>query len=331
MERVTGLIGRDQELQGLNTSIATEANILIIAPSGFGKATLLSYARELAIDYRYFHLNFLDTTFARALKEMVKEYHDKDGTNFFLSSEIIETELPRLTQNEFRRTGELDWTRLSRYFSRLALEQLIQALFYSLHWKQEYAIQAGKQARKPIIFVENLKRVTDGNVAAFKLLFQKCQIIAVLDKKYWHLEHLQILTQHFQSIIDLKPLSIDHCFQIAEKYIKYETLNFDSEKAHVLFLNHIARDCGGSPKAIQSLLKRAALQPKITKDKIRQLEWDGVQYFSMYPLFMVSLVILAAFRTLGRTIGDTTWVVIGAISGILLVIAFFLRPVLDKK
>ncbi|EDN68382.1 membrane protein [Beggiatoa sp. PS] len=51
----------------------------------------------------------------------------------------------------------------------------------------------------------------------------------------------------------------------------------------------------------------------------------------MYPLFMITLAILTVLRTLGRSMGDTTWLVIGAVSGVALMIAFFLRPVLDKE
>lgn len=52
---------------------------------------------------------------------------------------------------------------------------------------------------------------------------------------------------------------------------------------------------------------------------------------SMYPLWMIGLAMLTIFRTLGHSMGDMTWLVVGAASAALLTISFFLRPVLDRE
>ena len=248
---------------------------------------------------------------------------------------VVESDLSQLAQKTFKETGHLPWPRLAHFFGRAGADKVIDLLIYSFHWKKEHELQEEKDTksvRKPIIFVQNLKRVTDASVPVFTNLFHHCQIIAILDSQYQHLKHLKTLRQNFQSVIELRPLPTDACRQITESWLEQNPdVNFESDKARSLFIEHIARDSAGQPGAIEQLLSQAETECEITKDKVREFEWEGVEYMSLYPIFMILLAILTAFRTLGRSMGDTTWLIVGAIAGVLLIILFFLRSTLDKE
>jgi hypothetical protein len=332
-ELILSQIYLHSELQQLNNALISGANILIVAPNGFGKSALWKYTQELANDYKYFNLTFLDTTFAKGIKSLAQEYHEQDPEHFYLPPSVLKNDLSQLAQDTFQKTGQLPWSRLAHFFGRAGVDKVIDLLLYSFHWKKEYELQKdSKNSRKPIIFVRNLKRITDANVPVFINLFHHCQVIAVLDTQYQHLNHIKKLRQNFQSVLELRPLPTDACRQITESWLEHTPdISFESDKARRLFIEHIARDSAGQPGAIEQLLSQAKTEPEITRDKVREFEWEGVEYMSMYPIFMIMLAILTVLRTLGRSMGDTTWLVIGAISGVMLIIAFFLRPILDKE
>lgn len=330
MIEITGLIGRDNELQRLNSEFVSLSNILIIAPDGYGKTSLYTYLQELVEDYGLFNLEMPDETFAPGIKSITKNYCQKYPTDFLISPNDFQ-KLPAVTKKRFHENGYYEWNTLHRYFREVGVTGIIDRLIYSFHWMLENQIMEDLESRKPVIFVKNLRRVTDGSTPNFERLFQQCQIIAILDKQYAHLKHMQRLKNRFQYVLELEPIAIDSCRNIVTKWLEYSNLSFESDKARELFVEHVARDSAGQPGGIQKLLEQAEKEPEITKDKVREFEWEGVQYMSMYPLFMITLAIMTVFRTLGRSMGDTTWLVIGAISGVALLIAFFLRPVLDKE
>ena len=326
-----GLVGRDNELQQINNALINGSNVVIIAPKNFGKSTLFDYCCALARDYNYFALQFPDNTFKESLKILVKEYHATHSKRFYLPKKVEENELSEAARKEKRSTGKISWQHLHYYFGRLETGLLIKWLFYSFYWMHEEDLKAGITPRKPIIFVQNLKRITDANVPRFNTLFHHCQIIATLDSQYQHLKHLNLLITNFQTIIELKPLASDFCHQIVEKWLDSNLISFESDKAHDLFIKHVARDCAGQPGIIQKMLKQAKLEPEVTREKVRDFERRDVQYMSMYPIGMIFLAIMTILRTLGRSMGDTTWLVIGAVCGILFMISFFLRSTLDKE
>jgi len=331
MIETTGLIGRDNELQRLNSELVTNSNVLIIAPNGYGKRALYTYLKELADDYGLFNLEMPDDTFVRATKAIVQNYCTKYPHDFLIHPDDSK-KLPVLTQKRFNENGYYEWGTLSRFFGHdMGISGIIQRLIYSFYWMGNAQIQNNLEPRKPIIFVKNLRRITDGNTPNFSRFFQQCQVIAILDKQYAHLKHMKRLQNSFQYVLELEPLASDACRLIVKKWLEHSDMSFESEKTEQLFIEHIARDSAGQPTGIKKLLEQAQKEPEITKDKVREFEWEGVQYMSMYPLFMITLAILTVLRTLGRSMGDTTWLVIGAVSGVALMIAFFLRPVLDKE
>lgn len=329
MIEVTGLIGRDNELQCLNQEMLLGSNIIIIAPLGWGKNVLYEYLQELANEYGYFNIEGPDDTFSKVIKALVQNYCQKYPMEFYLSPSDFKR-MPKFTQKKFQQLGYFEWGTLSRFFGHdMGIGGTIERIQYSLYWMLQKSEQYNN--RKPIIFLKSLRRVTDGNSSLFIKFFYQCQIITVLDKQYVHLKHMQRLLNNFQYVLELEPLTIDSCCQIVQKWLLSLPLSFESIKAKTLFIEHVARDSCGQPAIILRLLKQAQKEPEITKDKIREFEWAKVEYMSMYPLLMIILALLTVFRTLGRSIGDTTWLIVGAVSGVVLIILFFLRSVLDKE
>jgi hypothetical protein len=327
----TGLIGRDRELEQLNNALVNGSNILLLAPEGMGKTALFEMTKNLANDYHYFNMTMSDTTFSKAVKVAIQEYHQARPEQFYIHPQAID-ELSQLAQRALKNTGRLEWSNLAHFFGRVDIERAIDLLLYSFHWMSKHQIEAGEETRKPIIFVRNLKRITDANVPAFSKLFTYCQIIAILDWQFANLRHMKTLQQHFQSVVELRSLATDACRQITEAWLtKNPDIPFESDKARSLFIEHIVRDSTGKPAVIEQLLNQALTEPEITKDKIREFEYKNVEYTSMYPFLMVAVAIASAFKVIGRSMDNATMVIIGALSAVLLIIMFFLRTEIDKE
>ncbi len=327
VEEVNGIYGRDKEILELSDSLNKGANILLKAPMGYGKKELYQYLIGLADDYDWFYLELEDMLYASGAKGLIREYHSKYYDQFYLHPNTL-NQLSDTARKKINRTGKVTWPDLSRHITRDNLEYINKILFYSLHWRNK---NQEIITHKPILFVKNIKRITEGNMAMFSVLFQQFQVIAILDRRYAHLPHLTILANNFQTVYELNPIPFDACKSIVIEWLKYNPIEFKDDDVRESYIKHIARDCGGSPGVITKLLEKALLESKeISKDSVRRYESDNVQYISMYPVGMIIVAIGSAMRMLGRELDDPVLIITGIISGVLLLVMFLLRSTIDK-
>ncbi|MDM8565088.1 hypothetical protein QUF74_05490 [Candidatus Halobeggiatoa sp. HSG11] len=321
-----GIQGRDKELLDLHGSLTKGANILLLAPLGYGKTELYEYVKELCIDYDWFYLELSDTAFVSGMKSLIKNYHADYYKQFYLSQSTL-NQLSDKAKDRIKRAGKITWSDLSHHVGRTDLESITKILFYSLHWMNKNQ----EQGHKPILFVKNLKRITDGYMSAFSVLFQQFQVIAILDSRHAHLNHLSILAGNFQNTYELKSLPFDACKAIVIDWLKYNPIEFSNNNVREAFVKHIARDCGGNAGAIAKLLEESLLSDdEVTKQSVQRLEWDGTKYMSLYPLLMVGFIILGAGRALGTTFENPVMRIIGIISMVAAAILYLIRGTLDK-
>ena len=321
-----GIQGRDKELVELHDSLTKGANILLSAPIGYGKTELYNYVMGLADDYDWFYLELNDVAFVSGMKALIKNYHSNYNNQFYLHPNTL-NQLSDKAKVRIKRNGKLTWSDLSHHVGRSDLETVTKTLFYSLHWRNKNQ----EPSHKPILFVKNLKRITDGNMAMFSVLFQQFQVVAILDRRHAHLPHLTILAGNFQNVYELNPLPFDACKVIVIEWLKYNPIEFQSDSVRDSFIKHIARDSGGNAGAIAKLLEESLLSDdEITKSSVQRLEWDGTQYMSLYNLMIVMCFIMAAGRMLGREFDNTVMIISGIAFGTIGLILYFLKSTLDK-
>lgn len=323
---IVSIQGRDREVRELNDSLIKGANILLLAPLGYGKTELYHYVMGLADDYEWFYLELKDILFSSAVKTLVRDYHAKYYSQFYLHPNTL-NKLSDKAKKQIAKTGKLTWSNLSQEIGKTNLDILCKIISYSLHWKN----QKQPSNHKPILFIKNLKKITEGNMSILSVLLQQFQIVAILDRRHAHLPHLEILTGNFQHIYELSPIPFDACKSIVIEWLKFNPIKFESDDVRNNFVKHIARDSGGNAGVITKLLEEALFNDsEITKRSVQRLEWDGTKYMSMYPVLMILLVIGSAMRMTGKQLDDPVLIFTGIISGVLLLILFLLRTIVDK-
>lgn len=322
-----GIQGRDREVRELNDSLIKGANILIVAPLGYGKTELYHYVMGLADDYEWFYLELKDILFSSAVKKLIRDYHNNYYNQFHLHPNTYDN-LSNKAKTQIARTGKSTWSNLSQEIGKTDLDTLCKIISYSLHWKNK------KQPsnHKPILFIKNLKKITEANMSILSLLLQQFQIVAILDRKHAHLPHITILTNNFQSIYELNPIPFDASKLIIIEWLKFNQVEFEGDNVRENFIKQISRDSGGNVGVIAKLLEKSLFESKkINKSAIRRYESDNVQYISMYPVAMIMVAIGSAMRMLGRELDDQVLIITGIICGVVLLIMFLMKSTVDKN
>jgi hypothetical protein len=176
--------------------------------------------------------------------------------------------------------------------------------------------------RKFIFFIENLKCVPQ--LALFyERLFQCSQIMACLEPADQYRAHIQPLTYNFMEKIELRPLPLEACREIADKWLEVHPIRFNSENARKAFVQHVARDSGGILSAIEGMLENAKTLDEVTTTKVRELSHDAaVQYFDMTYILFALLVGFMAMRYVSRGIGEAELMMLSGV-GSAVMIGFF--------
>jgi energy-coupling factor transporter ATP-binding protein EcfA2 len=310
---ITGLIGRDAELIQLNNCLEGGKHTLILAPDGYGKTTLLNYTKLLAEDVHYSHLWITaGGTAKNTITDIARAGHLAFG---LMIPKSLYLELPKQTRARFQKTGRIDWKDLNRPLAqRLTLAELGDVIINSL--------RAAPLDRKFIFFIENLKCVPQ--LATFyERLFQCSQIMACLDPADQYRAHIQPLTYHFMEKIELRPLPIEACRELTEEWLKMNPIRFSGDSAQKAFVQHVARDSGGIPAAIEGMLENVKTLDEVTTNKVRELSHDAaVQYFDMTYILFGLLVGFMALRYVSRGIGEAELMMLSGV-GSALMIGFF--------
>ena len=318
-----GLKGRDNELITVANSLSANKHTLIISSTGYGKSTLLDYARLLAIDLRYPHATIGSGTAREALKDFARQCHEAFGLT--ITKKFFD-ELPPQTKARFEREGKLEWVDLNRPLGRLTIQGLKDILVFSF----EHAPSNG--AKKFIIFIESLK-CPPTQATTYQEFFRYAQIISTVDVADQYRAHLQPLVQNFQVVVELKPLAIEYCREIADAWLQYHPeVTFENKKVRDTYIRHIAHDSNGVPIAIEHMLESAKNEEIITRSSVKQFEHEaGVKYVSMLPLLVIISAIFMALKYIGRGLNDAELVVFGSMGSVVFFLLLFFGRKLEAK
>ena len=317
------LKGRDNELITVANSLSANKHTLIIGQAGYGKSTLLNYVRLLAEDLHYPHATIGAGTTREALKDFARQCHESFGLTITKS---FFDELPPQTKTRFEREGQLEWVDLNRPLGRLTVQGLKDILILSF----EHVPLTG--TKKFVIFVENLK-CPPTQATIYQEFFHYAQVISTIDAADQYRAHLQPLVQNFQVVVELKPLAIEYCREIADAWLRYHPeVTFESEKVRETYIRHIAHDSNGVPIAIEHMLESAKNEEIITRSSVKQFEHEaGVKYVSMLPFLVIVSAIFMAMKYIGRGLNDAELVVFGSMGSVVFFLLLFFGRKLEAK
>jgi len=328
MVKINTLLGRENELEEIEQYFKAGASLVIVAPPNSGKMEILQNCKQLALDSNSFHLIFEDTTFALAIKTLFRQYHEKYGECLFLPEDLY----TKQAMHERKTKGTVSWDKLKYKLFSLGIAQSVKTLIFSFDWREKRLIEKGQKGNKPIIFVDNLRKVTDGNTAIFLKLMKHCQVIAVLNSSHLNVKHLDLILSNFSYKIKLDSLALHVCRQIVKKGLERKNITFENSRIRRMFINQVSKNSEGLPGLIDKSLINASLIGHIDRENICSLVDNiNVKYFSMFPILQIVLAFGAAFKMIGLALGDITLRIEGVVFGVLLFLTFLFKSKLEKE
>lgn len=309
METITGLVGRDREVDELLKALRSGRNVLIVGAAGAGKSALLNEVRrQVATDTRYPPtVSVAGGSAASSLIEIGRQLH-----------QIVGLSMPRdalgpRQLNRHARQGFLFWEDIARPFARLTAA------------KKAEAITAAASKTKVLLLFDTLE-VPPVQAAIYKdLLDTSALAIACMDSANRR-ERIKRLLWQFPLTVELQRLPLLECERIIHLWLEQEPIAFSSERVRKTFIRHAARESGGNPSALRAMLEDAALHVEITPAIARTATHEaGVRYLDMTPALILAIVGFMALRYIGRGLGEMELLILsGVASALLMGIRFFM-------
>lgn len=195
MEQVTGFVGRAREAEQALEAIRRGKSILVKGRAGIGKSAFLRHVQQrLETDAPVFW--FAHGSVKPALDELARQVHDVLG--IALPAAALG---PRLTAR-LQREGGLPWSSLARTVGRMPSSQVAEAIVEAL------------RKRRCVVFLESLE-VPPTQAELFAELLEVAQVVGAMDDTNRR-TRIERLVWRFTEMVELKPLALEHCEQIAE-------------------------------------------------------------------------------------------------------------------
>ncbi len=200
-----------------------------------------------------------------------------------------------------RLRGGLEWRNLARTVSRITVMESGNIIIATLR-------------KAPVaVFIEALE-VSPQKADLFARMMKVAVMVAGMDERNKRVRISKMLWQ-FHTVIELKPLPVETCEQIARAWLEKRPIRFSDERTRKRFIRHVAQTSGGVPAAISGLLETAAQEEEITPAKARMFTHEaGITYMDMTPLIVVGVVIAMAGRYVSRGIGEVEMLVFSGVA-----------------
>ena len=296
MEDVTGFIGRVRETERAIEAIQRSANLLVTGRAGIGKSAFLRHVRTRLEGLDVPTVAFVPAgTTKSVLMELARQVHETAGLA------VPEALLPPRSLARAKRQGYLPWKDLARSIRRLPVTETVDVIATSL------------RRRRFLVFLETLE-VPPSQADLYGDILEHAQVVAAMDDRNRR-TRIDRLMWRFQTRLELKPLPLSDCAEIAERWLAEHPIRFADHATRIRFVRHVARDSGGVPAAVRGMLDAAAKEPEITPAKARSFSHEaGIQYVDMTPLLILLVVVATAARYISRGVGDTEMLVLSGVA-----------------
>jgi energy-coupling factor transporter ATP-binding protein EcfA2 len=300
MDKITGLIGRDEVVSAVVAEIKKGRHVILTGPTGVGKSAVLRAA--------------IDSLGSKA--SVVIRVHDNQAKGQFveiakqmLELDIVDPESLGLPEKFHGILGsQLDWMEVRNQVSRMSIRDITHSIIPAL----------ANALDKPIIAVDDLTTLTPTQMAFWLAIFGHAQVVGCATEKKERVKKLWWKMTE----IKVKPLCNDAVREIVNKYITAKGILIESRE---LYINHVIKQAGGIPQAIHDMLDDSSKEKRIDKNKVRAMRHDaGISYIDFSPVMVLIGAGIMAMRFVGMGTGDKQLYILGGVGAIFfMTIRFF--------
>lgn len=306
MEAITGFVGRARETELIVEAVGKGSNVLVIGRAGIGKSALLRHVMAEVSGMRKCVWAPVGTT-KHALMEIARQIHDLVGLT--VPAGML---APKIAAKA-KRQQWLDWTTLERSIKRMPTAPLAELVINNL------------RERDLLVFLESLE-IPPSQANFFADVLDVAQCVAAMDDSNRRNRIARVLWR-FQAQVELKPLPLEDCAEIAARWLAHNPVRFTDENTRDKFIRHVARDSGGVPAAIEGMLENALALREISPSTARAIARHDAagRYVDMTPVVVIVLVGFLAMRYISRGMGQVEMLVLsGVATAIFMGLKFFM-------
>jgi len=301
MDRIVGLIGRDEVVEELMAEIRKGKNVILTGGIGMGKSVVLKTALEQLGDKVPLVIKLHDHQAKGQFVEMARQ--------MLMLGLLTAKDLDLPAQFQDIPAAQIEWSDIRNRVNRMSMRDLTQTIIPAL---------AGSEV-KPVIAVDDLTTLTPMQMAFWLAIFEHAQVLgcasekkARIKKLWWKMKEIQI-----------KPLPAPVVKQMVKDYITAKGMLIESPDQYI---SHVVKQSAGIPQAIFDMLEESSKERLIDKRTVRAMRHDaGVQYLDFTPMVMLLGAMIVSMRYIGMGTGDKTLYIMGGMGAALfLTFKFFI-------
>jgi hypothetical protein len=306
-------IGRQAELEQLQTHLNKGIDTLLLGSIGIGKSHLLTHLQGASI----LRLDRL-TPIRQAIIDLAEQLHTRGLLQ--IPSETSQAQtlpaepgeslsvLAKLTPDSgeqaeatpaSRAALGVDFTAIKKQHARTSIQGWVRIVLQSIEPNQWTLI------------IDDLSELTVSTGRILDQLATRCTIIAALhyikkphEKHFWKYERLE-----------LAPLPTDD----ARRLIRQASTGIEIEDQRQ-FETHLLQKSAGNPRAILESVERLRKEPTVTRQSVRELSHiGGRKQVDLTPVVVIPVLLLVALRFIARGIGDIEFYVLAGVGSALAV------------
>lgn len=330
MEKITGLIGRDELISDVVREIKKGKHVVLTGPVGIGKSAVLQAALK-RIEPRESEWRQFDrladevdgpddqTPAAPARSgDQVLVYlsdHQAKGQFVQMARRLLETGILKPSSIDLAKKldelppEQIEWVKIRRQVNRMSIRDLSSAIIPAI-----YAHDG-----QVLIAVDDMTRLTPTQQAFWLAVFDHAQVVTCaserksgLRKLWWKMKEIEV-----------SRLDVDHAKAIVKEYTARKGVMIESPD---LYVGHVVKQAGGNPQAIHDMLDESSKERVVDKRQIREMRHQaGVRYVDFTPAMIVVGALVIAMRYVAIGLGDKSLYILAGIGAALfLSVRFFM-------
>jgi len=301
MDRIVGLIGRDEVVEELIAEIRKGKNVILTGGIGIGKSVVLKKALEQLGDKVPLVIKLHDHQAKGQFVEMARQ--------MLMLGLVTAEQLELPAQFHDIPAAQIEWSDIRNRVNRMNMRDLTQVIIPAL----------SDSKVKPVIAVDDLTTLTPTQMMFWLAIFEHAQVLgcasekkARIKKLWWKMKEIQI-----------KPLPAPVVKKMVKDYITAKGMLIESPDQYI---SHVVKQSAGIPQAIFDMLEESSKERIIDKRTVRAMRHDaGVQYLDFTPMVMLLGALIVSMRYIGMGTGDKTLYIMGGMGAALfLTFKFFI-------
>lgn len=330
MEKVTGLIGRNELVKDVVREIKKGKHVVLTGPVGIGKSCVLQAALKIIepreSEWRQFdrvadEVDGPDDQTPAAPagdRDLVLVYlsdHQAKGQFVQMARRLLETGILKPSSIDLAKKldelppHQIEWVKIRRQVNRLSIRDLSSAIIPAIY----------AHAGRVLIAVDDMTRLTPTQQAFWLAVFDHAQVVTCaserksgLRKLWWKMKEIEV-----------PRLDADHARALVREYTARKGVMIESPE---LYVGHVVKQAGGNPQAIHDMLDESSKERVVDKRQIREMRHQaGVRYVNFTPVMIVAGAMVIAMRYVAIGLNDKTLYILAGIGAALfLSIRFFM-------